>query len=211
MREIKDQTIEEFAGALSSKAAVPGGGGASALAGALGNALGQMVANLTVGKKRYADVEEEIWSLLREMEEIQKRFLFLADEDARVFAPLAAAYGLPAGTEEERAHKEAVMEENLLAASRVPMEIMEEAGNMIGILETLAEKGSRMAISDVGVGVQFLRTALTGAVMNVYINTRSMKDQVTAEELNRRADRLLAEGVSRCDAVYERVREGLRG
>ena len=90
--EIRKQPIEEFIKELSSKAPVPGGGGASALAGALGNSLGQMVANLTIGKKRYAQVEEEVLNLLSRMEEIQEHFLRLADEDAKVFAPLAASY-----------------------------------------------------------------------------------------------------------------------
>ena len=161
---IGQDTVQGFLEVLSSKAPVPGGGGASAIGGAMGNALGQMVANLTIGKKRYADVEEEIRGLLEKMEGMQQAFLQLADEDARVFAPLAAAYSLPAGTEEEKAHKEQVMEENLLAASLVPLEIMEKAAQMLDILEVLGEKGSKMAVSDVGVGVQFIRTALTGAV-----------------------------------------------
>ena len=99
---IGQDTVQGFLEVLSSKAPVPGGGGASAIGGAMGNALGQMVANLTIGKKRYADVGEEIRGLLEKMEGMQQAFLQLADEDARVFAPLAAAYSLPAGTEEER-------------------------------------------------------------------------------------------------------------
>lgn len=209
--EIKRQTIEEFTAQLSSKAPTPGGGGASAMAGALGNALGQMVANLTIGKKRYADVEQEVIRQLENMERLQLRFFELADEDARVFAPLAACYSLPSGTEEERIYKETVMEENLLAASRIPMEIMEESLKMLDILEFLGEKGSRLAVSDVGVGVQFIRTALSGAVMNVYINTRSMKNREKAEELNRKADEMLAQGLGQADQIYEMVRKGLRG
>lgn len=208
--EIKRQTIEEFTAELSSKAPTPGGGGASAMAGALGNALGQMVANLTIGKKKYADVEQEVIKQLENMEQLQLRFFELADEDARVFAPLAACYSLPSGTEEERNYKERVMEENLLAASRVPMELMEEALKMLDILEFLGEKGSRLAVSDVGVGVQFIRTALSGAVMNVYINTRSMKNRQKAEELNRRADEMLEQGLRQADQIYEMVRKGLR-
>lgn len=203
--------IEEFLDALSSKKPVPGGGGASALAGALGNALGQMVANLTIGKKRYADVEEEVKALLERMAGIQKDFMKLADRDEEVFAPLAAAYSLPTGTEEEKAHKDSVMEERLLDASLVPMEIMEKAVEMLDILDILAVKGSRMAVSDVGVGVQFIRTGLLGAVMNVYINTKSMKNRVKAEELNKRADELVAQGTARADRIYGVVLAGLKG
>ena len=203
--EIRKQPIEEFIKELSSKAPVPGGGGASALAGALGNSLGQMVANLTIGKKRYAQVEEEVLNLLSRMEEIQEHFLRLADEDAKVFAPLAASYSLPSGTEEEKAYKARTMEVNLLAASKVPVEMMKEALGFLG------EKGSRLAVSDIGVGVQFIRTALSGAVMNVYINTKSMSDRETAEALNRQADEMLEEGLKKADAIYEMVRKGLRG
>ena len=188
---VKEQTIGAFLAQLSSKAPVPGGGGASAIGGAMGNALGQMVANLTVGKKKYAQAEDEILLLKERMEALQEDFAYLADRDGEVFAPLAAAYGLPGGTEEEKAYKAAVMEENLLAASLVPVDMMKKAMEMLDILEALAEKGSRMAVSDVGVGVQFTRAALLGAVMNVYINTKSMKNREKAEELNRYADKLV--------------------
>lgn len=148
---IKEQVIEGFVEELSSKKPVPGGGGASAMAGALGTALGLMVGNLTVGKKRYAAVEAEVYERMTELTELQKEMLLLADEDARVFAPLAAAYSLPSGTEEEKAHKEAVMEENLRAASLVPLQIMEAAEKCISHLEFLEANGSVMAVSDVGV------------------------------------------------------------
>lgn len=207
---VKEQTIEAFLAQLSSKAPVPGGGGASAIGGAMGNALGQMVANLTVGKKKYAQIEDEILLLKERMEALQEDFAYLADQDGEVFAPLAAAYGLPGGTEEEKAYKAAVMEENLLAASLVPVDIMEKAMEMLDILEALAEKGSRMAVSDVGVGVQFTRAALLGAVMNVYINTKSMKNREKAEELNRYADKLVDEGTKKADTIYETVLKGLR-
>lgn len=202
--------VSEFLSTLSSKQPVPGGGGASALAGALGNGLGQMVANLTIGKKRYADVEEEIKGLLAHMERLQRDFVVLADRDEEVFAPLAAAYGLPSGTEEEKAHKASVMEERLLDATYVPLEIMEKAVEMLGVLDVLAVKGSRMAISDVGVGVQFVRTALLGAVMNVYINTKSMKDREKAEELNQEAEELVRTGTALADRIYGVVLDGLK-
>ena len=208
---VEQLTVEKFLSTLSSKEPVPGGGGASALAGALGNALGQMVANLTIGKKRYAQWEDEIKGLLARMETLQREFVILADLDEEVFAPLAAAYGLPAGTEEEKARKAEVMEQRLLDASYVPLEVMEKAVEMLGILDVLAVKGSRMAVSDVGVGVQFVRTALLGAVMNVYINTKSMKDREKAEELNREAEELVRNGTQAADRIYEVVLAGLRG
>ena len=207
---IESMRIQEFLDVLSSKEPVPGGGGASALAGALGNALGQMVSNLTIGKKKYALVEDEIKELAERMKGIQGQFTALADQDAKVFAPLAKCYSLPSGTEEEKAYKAEVMEARLLDASLVPMEIMEKASEMLEIMDILADKGSRMAVSDVGVGVQFIRTALLGAVMNVYINTKSMKNREKAEEMNEKAERLIKEGTEAADRIYQKVLEQLR-
>ena len=207
---IEKQTIGGWGDALASKAPVPGGGGASALCGSLAAALGQMVANLTIGKKKYAQVEDEIKELAERMKGIQGQFTALADQDAKVFAPLAKCYSLPSGTEEEKAYKAEVMEARLLDASLVPMEIMEKASEMLEIMDILADKGSRMAVSDVGVGVQFIRTALLGAVMNVYINTKSMKNREKAEEMNEKAERLIKEGTEAADRIYQKVLEQLR-
>lgn len=201
----EEKKICEYLEVLSSKAPVPGGGGASALAGALGNALGQMVVNLTVGKKKYAEVEEEMQEYLEHLKNMQQEFLHLSDRDAEVFAPLAECYRLPSATPEEKEHKETVMEEKLLDASMVPVEIMEKALELLEILDVLADKGSRMAVSDVGVAVQFTRTALLGAVMNVYINTKSMKNREKAEEINQGAKRMIKIGTSQADEIYEKV------
>lgn len=202
---IKDRIVGEWVDVLASKAPVPGGGGACALGGALGAALGQMVANLTVGKKRYADVEEEVQKSLTILSGLQEELLGLADRDAQVFAPLAEAYGMPSETPEQKEEKARVMEERLLAASLVPMEMMEKALEVLDILEFLGEKGSRMAVSDVGVAVQFIRTALTGAVMNVYINTKAMKNREKAEELNKKARDMIAAGTGKADEIYGKV------
>ena len=208
---IEQQTVNEFLTALSSKRPTPGGGGASALAGALSGALGLMVGNLTVGKKKYADVEADVAAAMSRLEEARDRMVRLAQEDAEVFAPLAAAYGLPAGTEEEKARKAQVMEENLLAASLVPLRIMELAVEVLSDLEELEKKGSVMAVSDVGVAVQFARTAVTGAVMNVYINTKSMKNRENADKINDRAGKALEEGISLAVQVYDIVLGRLKG
>ena len=205
------KTIEEFLGELSSKAPVPGGGGASAIGGAIGNGLGQMVANLTIGKKKYADSEEEIKELLERMKELQKGFTDLADRDGDVFGPLAAAYRLPAETDGEKEYKAQVMESSLLAASLIPLQIMETCMEMLAILSILGEKGSRMAVSDVGVGVQFIRAALTGAAMNVFINTKSMKNRDEAERLNARAQTMIDKGTKAADEIYGRILNGLKG
>jgi formiminotetrahydrofolate cyclodeaminase len=206
---VEDMKIKDFLEVLSSKEPVPGGGGASALVGAIGDALGQMVANLTIGKKKYADVEERTKVLLGQLEDLQGELVKLADEDAKCFAPLAKAYSLPSGTDEEKEYKARVMEENLVLASRVPLDIMERCMDVLGILDELSQIGSRMAISDVGVAVQCVRAGLLGAVMNVYINTKSMKNRGMAEELNAKAKAMVEQGTQKADLVYDRVLQGL--
>lgn len=202
--------IEEFTEVLASKSAIPGGGGASALTAALGIALGSMVGNLTVGKKKYKDVEEEIRRQMQQAEVLQRELLLFIDKDAEAFEPLSKAYGLPKETKDQLEYRNKVMEEALLKASLVPLQIMETVMKAIAVLEVMAEKGSRIAVSDAGVGVQFCRSALLGASMNVFINTKLMKDREKAAQLNQRCEELMEDGVKRADAVFELVMKSIR-
>ena len=140
----------DFIDLLSSKAPVPGGGGASAFVGAVGLALGSMVGNLTVGKKKYSDVENDIKKLLERSEKISIRLKYLVEEDARVFGPLSDAYRMPSGTEEEAREKDEAMQTALIEASRIPLEIAEYCLAALTLLEEYAEKGSTLAVSDAG-------------------------------------------------------------
>lgn len=207
---MKQDSIDTFIHALASKAPVPGGGGASALSGAIGSALGSMVGNLTLGKKKYAAFEPDVLVILDKLEKNEEELLALMDQDAEVFEPLSRAYSLPKNTEEELAHREAVLEEALLSASLVPLEIMRKSVEALLLQEELSHKGTKMAISDVAVGVQLLRAALLGASMNVFINTKSMKDTAQAEALNQEADALAAKGCALADEIYDRIRQSLR-
>ena len=200
-----DKSCSEFVEVLASKAPVPGGGGASAMVGALATALGNMVGSLTVGKKKYAAVEEEMWALKDRCDRLQKDFLHLVERDAEVFEPLARAYSMPKNTEEEKAEKARVMEIVLRDACSVPMEIMEKCCEAIDIIAVFAEKGSVIAISDAGVGAAFAKAALQGASLNVYINTKSMADKALAAELNARCDRMLEEYSGKADAIFDSV------
>ena len=195
----------EFVEVLASKAPVPGGGGASALVGAVGTALGNMVGSLTVGKKRYADVEEEMWALKSKADTLQKELLALVERDAEVFEPLSKAYGMPRETEEQKAEKARVMEIVLKDACSVPMEIMEKCCEALDLLVEFAAKGSALAISDAGVGAVFCKAALQGASLNVYINTKSMKNREYAEELNNKADAMLEKYTEIADQIFESV------
>ena len=200
-----DKSCSEFVEVLASKAPVPGGGGASAMVGALATALGNMVGSLTVGKKKYAAVEEEMWALKDRCDRLQKDFLHLVERDAEVFEPLARAYSMPKNTEEEKAEKARVMEIVLRDACSVPMEIMEKCCEAIDIIAVFAEKGSVIAISDAGVGAAFAKAALKGASLNVYINTKSMADRALAAELNAKCDRMLEEYTGKADAIFDSV------
>ena len=201
---------DEFVEVLSSKAPVPGGGGASALVGAVGAALCNMVGNLTVGKKKYADVEEELRGLMEQVTEIQNRFLQLIDEDAEGFAPLAKAYGLPSGTEEEKAKKAEIMEKCLNDACGVPMEIMENCCRAIDLIEIFAAKGSVLAVSDAGVAAACCRAALKGASLNIYINTKSMKDRKRGDELNQKCDEMIAVYGAKAEKPFDSVLQKLK-
>ncbi|MDR1107241.1 MAG: cyclodeaminase/cyclohydrolase family protein [Treponema sp.] len=207
---ISTKTIPDFIGVLASKEPVPGGGGASALTGAIGAALGNMVGSLTVGKKKYAEVEAEIIELKRKSDELQDALLRLIDRDAEDFAPLARAYSLSAYTPEQQAEKDLVMEAALRGAAAPPFEIMKRCAEAIDVIEGFAAKGSKLAVSDAGVGAAFCKAALVGASLNVFINTKAMKDRTYAEKLNADADRLLAEYEAKADAVFTGVKARLR-
>ena len=201
----------EFVKVLGSKAPVPGGGGASALVGAVGTALGNMVGSLTVGKKKYAGVEEEMYDLKAKCDKLQAELLALVERDAEVFEPLAKAYGMPRETEEEKAEKARVMEMVLKDACSVPMEIMEKCCEAIELIKEFAAKGSVLAISDAGVGAAFCKAALKGASLNVYINTKSMADKEYATQLNAKADAMLEKYPPIADEIFENVLARLKG
>ncbi|NJD03312.1 MAG: cyclodeaminase/cyclohydrolase family protein [Ruminiclostridium sp.] len=206
-----DKSCKEFLGMLASGAPVPGGGGASAMVGALGTALGSMVGNLTLGRKKYESVQADIKSILEKADILQQELVSLVEEDAVVFEPLSKAYGLPKNTDEEKQKRDEIMEEALRLACSVPLKIMEKSLEAIALHEELAEKGTRIAVSDVGVGVLFCRSALMGASLNVYINTKLMKNREYAAAINAKTGKMLAEGIAKADRVYIDVENSIRG
>lgn len=198
-------TLREFSRKLGSGDPTPGGGGASALVGCLGAALGNMVAHLTVGRKKYAAVQEEMENLIREAETLQREFLELIDQDAEMFLPLSRAYSMPRSTQEEKAARDAVMKEALKDACQVPLKIMEKTCRTLELIRTAADHGSSAAVSDAGDAAVFCKAALQSAALNVFINTKYMKDRDLATEYNDRAFRMLEEGVSAADEIYAGV------
>lgn len=207
--KIAEKSCVEFVDVLASKSAVPGGGGAAALVGAVGMALGSMVCNLTIGKKKYAEYEESVKEILAKAGKIEKDLLEMIDKDAECFLPLSKAYGLPKSTEEEIKIKEETMENALKVACEVPINIVRVCFEAIKLHEDLVDKGSKLAISDVGVGVQCLRAAILSGQLNVVININSIKDEEYVNKVKNEVDELVQEGVRICDEVYAKVEVAL--
>jgi methenyltetrahydrofolate cyclohydrolase len=196
-----NKSVKEFSEALASKAAVPGGGGASALAGALGAALGDMVGELTVGKKKYADVEPIIRELMAQAQTLREELLACIGKDAEAFEPLSKAYGIP----KDDPTRAEVMENCLRAAAAPPMEIMELSAKTLDLLRGFADMGSKLAISDAATGAAMSRAALYGAAMNVRVNTAAMQDREYAAKVNARVDALIEQYGALADTIFQDV------
>ena len=193
-----DMTIRGFTEALASKAAVPGGGGASALAGAVGAALGDMVGELTAGKKKYAAVEDEVKALMRRAQELRVELLACVEKDAAAFEPLSRAYGIP----KDAPGRDEVMEKCLRDAAAAPLEILDLCCEAIELQRRFADKGSVLAISDAATGAALCRGALYGAAVNVKVNTKAMADRGYAGRIDGEVDRLTAEYGPRAEKVF---------
>lgn len=196
-----EKNVDKFLEVLASSAPTPGGGGAAALCGALAIALGNMVGSLTLGKKKYADVQEDIASLNARAEALRLNFVALIDADAEAFAPLAKAYSIPKDAP-ERAE---VMESALKRAAEPPLEIMRRSAEALDVIADYAAKGSALAISDAGCAAALAIAAMKAAALNVRINTKSMTNRATAEKMNAETDGLLAKYTQIAEEIYENV------
>lgn len=199
--DFTQKSCREFADALASSAPVPGGGGAAALVGAIGAALGNMVGALTVGKKRYADVEDALRALMAKGDALRRELLDQVRADAEGFEPLARAYGLP----KDDPGREAVLEAASVKACEAPLRIMALCGEAIDAVAIFAEKGSRLAVSDAGCAAACCRAAMQSASLNVFINTRSLRDRDAAAAIDERAEALLKKYIPMADAIFDAV------
>ncbi len=197
-------SCREFVSVLASDAPAPGGGGAAALVGAIGTALGNMVGSLTVGKKKYADVQDEIIALKAKCDQLQKDLLDQVEADEVNFLPLAKAYGIP----KDDPNRDAVMEEATLIACSTPIKIMELCCEAIDCIKVFADKGSRLAVSDAGCGAVVCKAALQAASLNVFINTKTLKNRDKAEDLNRHANVMLNKYGQLADEIFNDVKAG---
>lgn len=205
-----DKSCADFLDVLASKAPVPGGGGAAAMGGAIGMALSNMVGNLTLGKKKYADVQDEIQELLEKGSAVISELKTLVDRDAEVFEPLSKAYGLPKDTPEQIEFKAKTMEECSKVACSVPIEIMRKAYEGIKIHERMGQIGTLIAISDVGCGVAFLKAALISGYLNVIININTIKDQEYVNKVSQEMNQLLEDGSKIADETLQLVTDKIK-
>ena len=202
-----DMTMEscrKFVEVLASNEPAPGGGGAAALVGAIGTALGNMVGSLTVGKKKYADVEEEIIALKAKCDALQTELLNQVEADEINFVPLAKAYGIP----KDDPNRDTIMEEATMVACSTPVKIMELCCEAMEAIAIFAEKGSRLAVSDAGCGAVCVKAALQAASLNVFINTKTLKNREVAEELNAKCLGMLDKYGKMADGIFETVKAG---
>jgi len=200
-----DKPCRDFIKELASRAPVPGGGGAAAMGGAMGVALSNMVGNLTVGKKKYAQVEREVIELIAKGESLISELETLVDKDAEAFEPLSQAYGLSRATPEQTRLREQTLETCSKTACSVPMELMRKSYEGIKIHNRMGQIGSTLAISDVGCGVVFLKAALVAASLNVQINLKAIKDETFLKDTTAEMTNLLAEGSRMADDTLQSV------
>ncbi|MCQ2547665.1 MAG: cyclodeaminase/cyclohydrolase family protein [Clostridia bacterium] len=204
-------SLKEYSEKLSSGEPVPGGGGTSASVGALAASLGLMVGSLTLGREKYADVEDRIKELMKDMDELRLKLIELCQADTEVFKALHQVYSMPKESEEDKAKRREAMELALREAARVPYEIVENTCKAVDLMDEFSLIGNKGAVSDAGTGAAFAMAAINGAALNVFINTKSMKDRAYANELNDKVLELMDLANTKAGQIYDRVKSAMLG
>lgn len=206
MTEIKDTAIEPFLDQLASSAATPGGGSAAAILGGMGAALVSMVCNLTIGKKKYADVEDDMKEVLAKAEDLRHRMTAMIQDDVQAFDTVMGAYGMPKDTDDEKAARSAAIQDALKMATEVPIRCCHLAREVIDLSLIASEKGNINVISDAGVGVLSAYAALRSAALNVYINAKMISDTSFVESKLSDLEGLLAGAEATTEKAYNIVK-----
>jgi methenyltetrahydrofolate cyclohydrolase len=202
MTDIKDTEIEQFLEALASQSATPGGGSAAAIIGAMGAALVSMVCNLTIGKKKYVEVEGAMKDVLAKAEALRKKLIGMIEDDVKAFDAVMGAYGMPKETDADKAARDKAIQAALKQATDVPMACARAARQVIDIAATASDKGNLNVISDAGVGVLAGYAALRSAALNVFTNARMITDKTFAEAKLKELNELLAGAESVTEKAY---------
>lgn len=206
MRQLE---IQRFLEQLASKAPVPGGGGAAALSGSMGAALGAMAANLTAGKKKFAASESLMQEAVAALSDVSNDMAALIDADAEMFAPLSQAYGIKADTEQEKQEKRDTIEPLLKDAAAPPMRLVALCKEALLMMERLVDTVSPLVVSDIGCGAQLLRGAVTAGALNVWININMMQDRAFAAAVRNDVQASVSDCCKMADRIYSKVEERL--
>ena len=181
-----EQSLQQYLDDLASGNSTPGGGSASAISGAMGAALASMVSRLTIGKANYAEVEEEMVAILQQTERLRERFQQLIQEDIEAYGKLSAAFKLPRNTDEERAARTQAIQEQLVEAALVPLEVVECAAELVRHCHRIAQIGNKSVLSDIATGALLGASAGAGAAWMVRVNLQSLKDEELVDVLGSR-------------------------
>lgn len=206
---IKDKSIQVFLDELASKSSTPGGGSAAAIIGAMGAALISMVANFTVGKKGYEEVDADARDILDKAEKMRTELTGMIKADVDVFNRVMGAYGMPKETDEQKAARSEEIQAALKEATDVPLACARLAAEVIKLSQPIAEKGNRNVISDAGVAVLAGQAALKSAALNVYINIGGIKDESFANDRRKQLEDILAGMDELTEEVYQLVKSKL--
>lgn len=206
MNQFTELSCTAFAGALASRTPFPGGGGAAAMAGALGVALCSMAGNFTSGKPKFASVEADVQRILSECDLLRIRLMELVDEDAQSFEPLSRVYTIP---KEDPSRKQR-LEEATKNACQPPMEMIRCCCKALLLLEEMLEKGSRMLITDVGCGALLCKAAMESASLSVFVNTATLCDREAASKMEQQVDEALAAYLPLADRIAASVTAYIR-
>lgn len=205
MKDFTYETCRDFVDVLASGEPMPGGGAAAALVGAFGVALGSMVGNLTIGREKYADVEEEMKKLVEKCAVLKEQMLAQAMADAESFVPLANAYAM----DKADPTRDDMIDRGCIIACEVPQRTIELCAEALDMLKIYYEKGTRLAFSDAVCGAVMLRSVMESASVNIYINTNTLRDKVKAEEINKKCNDILDKYIPLSDEIYKDAKRSL--
>lgn len=204
-----DDSIRNYLDEISSSSPTPGGGNVSAFSGAVASSLGIMVCNLTIGKKKYADAEEEMKDIKFELSVAKEEFLSLAEKDNQAFDKVMESFKLPKETEEQKKARSRSIEAATLEAAEAPSEVLKYCGKIIPLFRTLAEKGNQNSVSDAGVAAALISTAAEGAFLNVLINCSSLSNKTVGGEILKKNEIILDEVKQQCHQISTDIRKKL--
>lgn len=207
---LTDLTVKGLLDVTAGKDPVPGGGSISALSGSIAAALTEMVAGLTIGKKKYAEVEEQMKKLVERVQKIRQQLILDVDRDSEAYNVVFAAFQMPKETDEEKAARSAQIQEATKIAANVPMEVARRVYSLLSDIEEVVSNGNQNAVTDGCVAMMSARNAIIGALFNVRINLTSIKDEQFVADMTAEADRLEREVIEREAKVIEYTKEACK-